>query len=304
MSTQPQPAPFVYSAKPFAAKRYATIKGRRMAYIDEGEGPAIVFAHGNLTSSYLWRNIMPAVRGHGRLIACDMIGMGDSDKLPHSGPDSYGYFEQRDYLYALWDELDLGAELILVLHDWGSALGFDWANQHRDRVQGIAYMESIVMPMSWSDFPAIYRDAFKSLRSPDGEGAVLGHNVFVGKVVSGDSRRGLSEAEQAEYRRPFVNAGEDRRPMLSWPRQMPLDGEPADVAQVIASYGEWLAGSTVPKLYLQSNPGGLDSGRMRAFCSRWPNQKTVAIRGTHFVQEDSAPEISSALADFVRSLRG
>jgi haloalkane dehalogenase len=304
MSTQSQPAAFAYSAKPFATKRYATITHRRMAYIDEGEGPAIVFAHGNLTSSYLWRNIMPGVRSHGRLVACDMIGMGDSDKLPHSGPESYGYFEQRDYLYALWDELDLGTEVILVLHDWGSALGFDWANQHRDRVQGIVYMESIVMPMSWSDFPAIYRDAFKSLRGPDGEGAVLGRDFSVEKVVSDDSRRALSKAEQAEYRRPFVNAGEDRRPLLSWPRQMPLDGEPADVAQVIASYCGWLARSTVPKLYLQSNPGGLDSGRMRAFCSQWPNQKTVAIRGTHFVQEDSAPDITLALANFVRSLRG
>ncbi len=276
-----------------------------MAYIDAGEGPAIVFAHGNPTSSYLWRNIMPAVRGYGRLIACDMIGMGDSDKLPHSGPGSYSYFEQRDYLYALWDELDLGDQVILVLHDWGSALGFDWANQHRARVQGIAYMESIVMPMSWSDFPAIAHDAFKAFRSPAGEEAVLGHNVFVEKLLLGDSRRPLSEAEQAEYRRPFLNGGEERRPTLSWPRQMPLDGEPADVAKVIASYGEWLASSTaLPKLYLQSNPGALDAGRMRAFCSQWPNQKTVPIQGTHYVQEDSAPEIGAALADFVRSLRG
>ena len=303
MSSHAQPRPFVYSSQPFAEKRYATIKGHRMAYIDEGAGPAIVFAHGNPTSSYLWRNIMPAVRGHGRLIACDMIGMGDSDKLSDSGPGSYGYFEQRDYLYALWDELDLGDEVILVLHDWGSALGFDWANQHRARVQGIAYMESIVMPMTWSDFPAIARDAFRAFRSPAGEDAVLGHNVFVEKLLLGDSQRSLTPAEQAEYRRPFLHAGEWRRPTLSWPRQMPLDGEPAEVAQVIESYGNWLASSAVPKLYLQSTPGALDSGRMRAFCSQWPNQKTVPIRGTHFVQEDSAPEIGAALADFVRSLR-
>jgi haloalkane dehalogenase len=303
MSTQQQPAPFLYSSQPFAAKRYATIKGRRMAYIDEGEGPAIVFAHGNPTSSYLWRNIMPAARGHGRLIACDMIGMGDSDKLPRSGPDSYGFFEQRDFLYALWDELDLGDQVILVLHDWGSALGFDWANQHRARVQGIAYMESIVMPMSWSDFPAIAHDAFRVFRSPAGNASVLDHNVFVEKLLLGDSRRPLSEAEKAEYRRPFLNAGEERRPTLSWPRQMPLDGEPAEVARVIESYGEWLAASAVPKLYLQSNPGVLDRGRMRAFCSQWSNQKTVAIHGGHYVQEDSAPEISAALADFIHALR-
>ena len=303
MSTTTKSTDFIYSSKPFARKRFATIKGQRMAYIDEGEGPAIVFAHGNPTSSYLWRNIMPAVRGLGRLVACDMVGMGDSDKLPGSGPGRYGYFEQRDYLYALWEHLDLGDEVILVLHDWGSALGFDWANQHRERVQGIAYMESIVMPMSWPDFPERARDVFRAFRSPAGEELVLEKNVFVEQVLMESIERTLSDAEKAEYLRPFLSGGEDRRPTLSWPRQLPLEGEPADVIEVVKRYGDWLATSSIPKLYLQSSPGVLDSGRMREFCSKWPNQQRVPIRGLHFVQEDSALEIGAALADFVRRLR-
>jgi haloalkane dehalogenase len=303
MVTAASPTDFVYSAEPFAPKRFATIKGRRMAYIDEGEGAAIVFAHGNPTSSYLWRNIMPAVSGLGRLVACDMLGMGDSDKLPDSGPGRYDYFEQRDYLFALWDHLDLGDRVILVLHDWGSALGFDWANQHRERVAGIAYMESIVAPMNWADFPGQARDVFRALRSPAGEGMVLEDNVFVDQVMLGSIRRSLSEAEKAEYRRPFVNRGEDRRPTLTWPRHLPLDGEPAEVVEVVRRYGEWLATSQVPKLYLQSTPGALDAGKLRDFCSQWPNQRCVPIEGLHFVQEDSAPEIGAALAEFVRDVR-
>ena len=274
-----------------------------MAYLDEGEGPAIVFSHGNPSSSYLWRNIMPACRGLGRLVACDLIGMGDSEKLPDSGPDRYDYFEHREHLFELWDQLDLGNEVILVLHDWGSALGFDWANQHRDRVQGIAYMEAFVRPMAWSDFPAEVRDLFQAFRSPAGESLVLGENVFVEKVLTGSILRELSEEENAEYRRPFLQAGEDRRPTLSWPRQIPLEGEPAEVVKVIEDYSQWLAQSPVPKLYFPTEPGALDRGENREFCRQWPNQTEVPIRGIHFVQEDSAPEIGIALAEFVRRLR-
>lgn len=288
---------------PFAQKKFLEIEGRRMAYLDEGEGAPIVFAHGNPTSSYLWRNVMPACRGLGRLIACDMIGMGDSEKLPDSGPDRYTFAEQRRYLFALWEKLGIEKDVVLVLHDWGSALGFDWANQHRDRVQGIAYMESIVMPLAWDDFPEMARDAFRAFRSPAGEELILSGNAFVDQILPATILRPLAEAERAEYRRPFLNAGEDRRPTLTWPRQIPLDGEPADVAKVVKDYGEWLAQSPVPKLYIHAEPGSLDNGRPREFCRTWPNQKEVVVKGIHFIQEDSAAEIGAALADFVRGLR-
>jgi haloalkane dehalogenase len=291
------------SSKPFAPKRFLEIKGQRMACIDEGQGAAIVFQHGNPTSSYLWRNVMPACRGLGRLVACDLIGMGDSDKLPNSGPDRYTYAEQRDFIFAFWDELKLGNDIIFVLHDWGSALGFDWASQHRDRVQGLAYMEAIVMPMAWSDFPERARATFRAFRSPAGEDMVLRDNAFVERVLPGSVIRQLSSAEMDHYRRPFVNPGEDRRPTLTWPRQIPLDGEPADVVKIVSEYGQWLAHSQVPKLYFRSEPGALDHGRQREFCRTWPNQTEITVKGIHFVQEDSPTEIGASVANFVRTLR-
>jgi len=289
---------------PFAEKKFIEIEGHRMAYIDDGEGAPIVFAHGNPTSSYLWRNVMPVCRGLGRLIACDMIGMGDSDKLPNSGPDRYTYAEHRSFLFALWEELKLGNEVVFVVHDWGSALGFDWANQHRDRVQGLAYMEAIVMPMAWSDFPERARSTFRAFRSPAGEDMILRDNAFVERVLPGSIIRQLSSAEIDQYRRPFANPGEHRRPTLTWPRQIPLDGEPADVVKIVSEYSQWLAQSQVPKLYFHTEPGALDHGRQREFCRTWPNQTEVTVKGIHFVQEDSAAEIGAAVADFVRGLRG
>src|SRR5262249_7768588 len=292
------------SAQPFAAKKFIEIKGRRMAFIDEGEGAPIVFQHGNPTSSYLWRNVMPSCRGLGRLIACDLIGMGDSEKLDQSGPDSYTYAEHRAFLFALWDELNLGNEVVMVLHDWGSALGFDWAHQNPDRVQGIAYMEAIVMPLEWSDFPERARNTFRNLRSPAGDDLILRDNAFVERVLPGSMLRPLEEVEMAEYRKAYLNAGEDRRPTLTWPRQIPLDGEPADVVKVETDYASWLAQSPVPKLYIHVEPGALDQGRPREFCRSWSNQKEVTVKGIHFVQEDSPAEIGKALASFGRVLRG
>jgi haloalkane dehalogenase len=235
---------------PFAEKKLIEIKGHRTAYIDESEGAPIVFQHGNPTSSYLWRNVMPACRGLGRLIACDLIGMGDSAKLPNSGLNRYTYAEHRSFLFALWEELKLDNEIIFVVHDWGSALAFDWANQHRDRVQSIAYMEAIAIPlMMWSDFPE-----------------------FVERVLPGAVMSQLTDTEIDHYRKPFVNAGEDRRPTLTWPRQIPIEGEPADVVKIVSEYGQWLAHSQVPKLYFHTEPGWLDNGRQREFCRTWPNQ--------------------------------
>ena len=292
------------TSRPFAEKKFTEVKGHRMAYIDEGEGAPIVFQHGNPTSSYLWRNVMPACRGLGRLIACDLIGMGDSDKLYPSGPDRYTYAEQRDFLFAFWDKLGLGNDVVFVVHDWGAALGFDWANRNRDRVQGIAYMEAIVLPLAWDDFPEFARDTFRAFRSPAGEDMALRDNLFVEQVLPGAVMRPLAEAEMAHYRKPFANPGEDRRPTLTWPRQIPLDGEPPEVVKVVGEYSRWLAQSQVPKLYFHSEPGALDNGRQRDFCRAWPNQTEVAVKGIHFVQEDSAAEIGAAVADFVRGLRG
>ena len=288
---------------PFAPKKFLTVRGRRMAYLDEGEGDAIVFQHGNPTSSYLWRNVMPHCRGLGRLVACDLIGMGDSEKLSPSGPDRYTYAEQRDHLFALWEALNLGRRVVLVLHDWGSALGFDWANRNRERVQGIAYMEGIVMPLTWADWPENARRVFQGFRSGTGEEMVLQKNVFVERVLPGSVMRPLAEAEMAEYRRPFAAPGEDRRPTLSWPRQIPIDCEPEEVVQVVEEYGAWLGASKLPKLFVNAEPGSILTGRQREFCRTWPNQREVTVKGTHFIQEDSPDAIGSAVADFVRGLR-
>jgi haloalkane dehalogenase len=292
------------SALPFAPKKYLRVKDRRMAYLDEGEGDAIVFQHGNPTSSYLWRNVMPHLRGMGRLVACDLIGMGDSEKLTPAGPDRYHHDEQRDYLFALWDALGLGDRVVLVLHDWGSALGFEWALRNPGRVQGIAYMEAIVAPRLWSDYPeGRRRDAFRSFRSPEGESLILDGNAFVERVLPGGIKRTLTDPEMAEYRRPFLQPGEDRRPTLSWPRDLPIDGEPEEVVRIVEAYGAFLAGSQIPKLFINADPGALLTGRLRDLCRTWPNQTEISVSGLHFVQEDSSQEIGEAIADFVRRLR-
>jgi haloalkane dehalogenase len=284
-------------------KKTARIRGRSMAYLEVGEGDPIVFQHGNPTSSYLWRNVMPHLEGLGRLIACDLIGMGDSDKLEPSGPDRYGYREQRDFLFELWDQLGIERNVVLVVHDWGSALGFDWASQHPDRVAGIAYMEAIVMPVSWDDWPPDARRVFQGFRSPAGEEMVLAKNLFVEGVLPAATLGGLSEEAMAEYRRPFAEPGEGRRPTLSWPREIPINGEPADVVKIVEDYGAWLARSEMPKLFVNAEPGSILTGRAREFCRGWPNQREVTVPGSHFVQEDSPDAIGAAVAEFVREIR-
>jgi haloalkane dehalogenase len=290
-------------SKPYGQLQYKEINGKRMAYVDEGDGAAIVFQHGNPTSSYLWRNIMPHLEGLGRLVACDLIGMGGSDKLDDSGPDRYHYAEHRDYLFALWDALDLGDQVVLVLHDWGSALGFEWASKHRDRVAGIAYMEAIVIPVEWADFPSAGRSVFQGFRSPAGEQMVLEKNVFVENVLPASVLRELSPEEMTHYRKPFANPGEDRRPTLSWPRNIPIEGEPAGVVSVVSDYGKWLAESDIPKLFINAEPGSILTGRQRDFVRTWPNQTEVTVAGMHFIQEDSPDEIGAAVAEFVRHVR-
>jgi haloalkane dehalogenase len=295
------------SAKPYGAQSFATVNGKRMAYVEAGQhsasGDAIVFQHGNPTSSYLWRNVMPHCAWLGRLVACDLIGMGDSDKLDNSGPLRYSYAEQCDYLFALWDRLALGDKIVLVLHNWGSALGFEWASRHRERVAGIVYMEAIVTPLTWSDWPENARKVFQGFRSPAGEQMVLEKNVFVERVLPGSVLRRLSEEEMVAYRKPFARVGEDRRPTLSWPRMIPIDGEPADVVKVVEDYSAWLAGSDVPKLFINAEPGSILTGRPREICRGWPNQTEITVKGSHFIQEDSPDQIGGAIAGFVRQLR-
>lgn len=290
------------STKKFGTTKFTAVNGRQMAYIDEGTGSAIVFQHGNPTSSYLWRNVMPHCAGMGRLIACDLIGMGDSEKLPNSGPERYTYHEQREYLFALWDKLDIGNDVILVIHDFGSVLGFDWARQHPDRVKGIVHMEGIVKPLTWQDWPEAGRKVFQGFRSERGEEMILDKNIFVERVLPSSVLRSLTDEEMAVYRAPFAEPGEDRRPTLSWPRALPIEGEPADVVAIVDEYGRWLAQSALPKLFINAEPGFF-SGAAREFCRTWPNQREITVKGSHFIQEDSPDEIGQAIADFVRPVR-
>jgi haloalkane dehalogenase len=291
------------STKPYQQKSFATVKGKKMAYIEHGSGDAIVFQHGNPTSSYLWRNIMPYCEGLGRLIACDLIGMGDSDKLENSGPNRYTYAEHRDYLFALWDELNLGDKIIMVLHDWGSALGFDWACRNPNRVKGIAYMEAIVAPLTWEDWPETARRVFQGFRSEIGEEMILQKNMFVERVLPHSVIRKLDEEEMEVYRRPFASAGEDRRPTLTWPRMIPIDGEPTHMVKLVEDYGAWLAQNDLPKLFINADPGSILVGRQREFCRTWRNQTEVTVKGQHFLQEDSPDEIGHSTAEFVRRVR-
>ena len=289
-------------------KQKIEVLGKQMAYAEMGEGDPIVFLHGNPTSSYLWRNIMPAVAGLGRCLAPDLIGMGDSDKLEDSGPDRYTFAEHARYLDALLEALGVKENVVFVIHDWGSALGFHWANRHRSAVKGICYMEAIVRPISWAEFPADATGVFQGFRSPAGEAMALENNIFVERVLPGSVLRGLTDEEMAVYRRPYLEPGESRRPTVTWPRQIPIDGEPEDVVAVAQAYSDWLsgtdvpAGAEVPKLFINAEPGALVRGATREFCRAWPNQTKVTVKGSHFIQEDSPAEIAAALADWLRTL--
>ena len=282
-------------------KKSATVRGRRMAYVEVGRGDPIVFLHGNPTSSYLWRNVIPHLAERGCCIAPDLIGMGDSEKLPDSGPRRYRFVEHRQYLDELLATLGVRERVTLVVHDWGSALGFDWANRHRDAVRGIAYMEAIVKPLTWDEWPPPVKPVFQGLRSPAGEQMILEQNVFVEQILPGAILRKLSDAEMAVYRRPFAERGEGRRPTLSWPREIPVDGEPADVVEIVRAYGEWLRTAPVPKLFVDAEPGAILRGSARDFCRTWPNQTEVRVKGVHFIQEDSPDEIGRAIAEWLPS---
>lgn len=283
-------------------KKILTIDGVNLAYVEMGDpsGRPIVFQHGNPTSSYLWRNIMPKFSKTNRCIAIDLVGMGDSQKLPEDYPDRYSFDCHSQFFEKALDALNVSNEMVLVIHDWGSALGFDFAARNPSRVAGIAYMEAIVQPIeSWADWPEDARGIFQTFRSEAGETVVLEKNVFVERVLPSSIIRDLTEAEMDHYRKPFLNPGEDRRPTLTWPRQIPIEGSPANVVERASFYAEFMKHSPIPKLFINADPGSILVGKMRDFCRSWPNQTEVTVKGTHFIQEDSPNEIADAITSWL-----
>jgi len=284
-------------------KCFKSIKGKNIAYIDVGDGAPIVLLHGNPTSSYLWRNVVPHLEGIGRVIVPDLIGHGDSEKLPDSeGPERYSFEITYEYLAGLLEELNITEDVTLVIHDWGSALGFHWAKHHPEAVKGIAYMEAIVCPVTWDDWPESARGIFKGFRSDKGEDLVLQRNMFVEAVLPSSVIRQMGEEEMNQYRKAFTRVA-DRQPTLNWPRQIPIDGEPPHMVDLVASYGEWMAtNQELPKLFINADPGSILTGKARKFCRTWPNQKEVTVAGTHFIQEDSPVEIGIAVAEWLKTI--
>jgi len=286
------------ASDPYQRRRVAVIDSE-MAYVDTGAGAPMVFLHGNPTSSYLWRNVIPHVEGLARCLAPDLLGMGESGKSP-SG--SYRFVDHARYLDAWFEALGLTANVTLVGHDWGSALAFYWAHRHPERVKGIAYMEAVVQPVTWEEWPEAARAIFQAMRSPAGEEMILEKNVFVERILPASVLRSLTDEEMAAYRCPYLEPGESRRPTLTWPREIPVDGEPADVVEIVGRYAEWLGVSDVPKLFINADPGTILTGRQRELCRSWPNQREVTVKGIHFIQEDSPAEIGQAIAEWYASL--
>lgn len=287
------------SARDPYSRRRVRVIDTEIAYVDTGKGDPIVFLHGNPTSSYLWRNIIPHLERAGRCIAPDLVGMGDSGKAP-SG--SYRFVDHARYLDAWFEAVVPTGKVTFVVHDWGSALGFHWARRHPDRIKGIAYMEAVVRPVTWDEWPAPARPLFKAMRSPAGEEIILQKNMFIERILPGSVIRKLTDEEMAVYRRPYLQPGESRRPTLTWPRQIPIDGEPPDVVEIANLYAQWLSRSPVPKLFINADPGTILVGPQREFCRSWPNQREVTVKGIHFIQEDSPAEIGQAIAEWYASL--
>jgi haloalkane dehalogenase len=281
------------------SKKFIKVNDKKIAYVEMGQGDPIVFQHGNPTSSYLWRNIMPYLKEEGRCIAVDLIGMGDSDKLDQSGPKKYLYEEHRDYLFKAWEKLKINNNVTLVVHDWGSALGFDWAFQHPNAIKGIVYMEAIVRPVKWNEWPDSATNIFKAFRSNAGEELILNKNIFIEGVLPNSIIRNLDEEEMEAYRKPFLKSGEDRRPSLSWPREIPIENEPKNVTKIVSRYSKWLENTEIKKLFINADPGSILVGKQREFCRTWKNQTEITVKGKHFIQEDSPDDIGKAIKDWI-----
>ena len=283
-------------------KKFTDVNGKKMAYIDEGSGDTVLFLHGNPTSSFLWRNIAPYLEDTNRVVIPDLIGMGDSEKLDGENNFDYKYHGHYKYLTGLMNDLNLGDSINLVIHDWGSAMGFQFAREHPERINSITYMEAVVMPLSWEQWPDAATKIFELFRSETGEELVLEKNFFVERILLADSISGYTDEEKEEYIRPFKNAGEDRRPTLTWPRQIPLDGEPKEVVEEVEKNADFHKNSEIPKLFINAEPGSILTGDQREFVRTWKNQKEITVKGNHFIQEDSADEIGAALREFITNL--
>ena len=282
-------------------KKYIDVLGKQIAYVEMGEGDPIIFPHGNPTTSYLWRNILPQLQGLGRCIAMDLIGMGDSEKLEDEGNMTYSYNTHKKYFDGFLDAIGVESNATLVIHDWGSALGFDWANDYPEKVKAICYMEGIVQSMEWEAWNEDAKGIFQGFRSPAGEEMILEKNLFIEAVLPGSILRKLSDAEMNEYRRPF-NDKKSRRPTLDWPRQIPLENDPPEICKIVDSYSQWMAENNIPKLFINAEPGAILIGKQREFCRTWKNQKEVTVKGSHFIQEDSPNEIGNAIFDWLKGI--
>ena len=278
------------------------VNGKNIAYNQTGEGSPIVFLHGNPTSSYLWRKIIPYLESNAACYAFDLIGMGSSDKLDNPGPESYGFEEHFDYINQAINELIPNEKITLVLHDWGSAIGFHWAHENQKRIQGIAYMEGIVKELEWKEWNEQSRGLFQALRSDSGEELILEKNVFIEKILIGSIIRQLDQYEMEEYRKPFENPGEDRRVMLSWPREIPIEGQPENVCKIVSEYSNWMSKNNIPKLFINADPGAIIQGSVRDFCRTWKNQSEITVQGIHFIQEDSPNEIGTAIQKWYETI--
>ena len=283
-------------------KKKILVDNKNIAYVDSGHGDPIIFLHGNPTSSYLWRKITPYLESQGRCISIDLIGMGDSDKLDNPDENSYRFEEHYHYVDAAIQSLTDGENISFVIHDWGSALGFNWCHNNPESVKGITYMEAIVKEMTWDDWDKNAKSIFQGFRSDAGENLVLEKNYFVEKVLSGSIIRTLNSDEMNEYRRPFLNPGEDRRPTLSWPREIPIEGQPRNVCEIVNRYAEWMETNNIPKLFINAEPGAITTGRIRDFCRSWKNQTEITVKGRHFIQEDSPDEIGNAISTWYKNI--
>lgn len=282
------------STEEVSYRKYIEVLDTQMAYVDVGAGDPIVFLHGVPTPSYLWRNIIPHLLPYGRCLAPDLVGMGNSGAAPNG---SYRFVDHRRYLDAWFDALGLTENVILVVHDWGAALGFHWAHRHPERVKAIVYMEGIVRPFrSWDEWPDATRAFFQGQRSRQGEDLILQKNLFIEYLLP---LRHIAPDALAVYRRYFRNPGPSRQPMLTWTRELPIEGEPADVVAIVEAYADWMSKNRIPKLFIDAEPAGFLIGAQREFCRAWPNQETVLVKGSHFLQEEAPQEVGEATARFV-----